>query len=96
MKPSVRVRRVLTRAGVLAAFGLSTLSVAGAQAATAYITNEKDNTVSVIDLDKLEVVKTVKVGQRQGVEQDRGHPAGPPGHSHHWSAPHRCPPQWKQ
>ena len=30
----------------------------------AYITNEKDNTVSVIDIDKKKVVKTVKVGQR--------------------------------
>ncbi len=35
-----------------------------ADAYTAYITNEKDNTVSVIDTDKLEVIKTVKVGQR--------------------------------
>ena len=30
----------------------------------AYITNEKDNTVSVIDINKKKVVKTVKVGQR--------------------------------
>jgi PQQ-dependent catabolism-associated beta-propeller protein len=30
----------------------------------AYVSNEKSNTVSVIDTDKLEVVKTVKVGQR--------------------------------
>src|SRR5208282_4600465 len=35
-----------------------------AQAATAYITNEKGNSISVIDLDKLEVTRTVKVGQR--------------------------------
>ena len=62
MKPSVRIKRVLMRAGVRAvfgaAFGLSALLASGAQAATAYITNEKDNTVSAIDLDKLEVVKT--------------------------------------
>ena len=29
-----------------------------------FVTNEKDNTVSIIDSAKLEVVKTVKVGQR--------------------------------
>jgi len=31
---------------------------------TAYITNEKDNTVSVIDIKKQKVIKTVDVGQR--------------------------------
>lgn len=35
-----------------------------AAAYTVYVTNEKDNTVSIIDGTKLEVVKTVKVGQR--------------------------------
>ena len=35
-----------------------------ADAYTAYVTNEKDNTITVIDTDKLEAVKTVKVGQR--------------------------------
>ena len=35
-----------------------------AHATTAYITNEKGNSISVIDLDKLEVTHTVKVGQR--------------------------------
>ena len=35
-----------------------------AMAATAYITNEKGNSISVIDLDKLEVTRTVKTGQR--------------------------------
>jgi PQQ-dependent catabolism-associated beta-propeller protein len=31
---------------------------------TAYVSNEKSNTVSVIDTDKFQVVKTIKVGQR--------------------------------
>ncbi len=35
-----------------------------AAAYTVYITNEKDNTVSIIDSTKLEVTRTVKVGQR--------------------------------
>ncbi|HEX3442144.1 MAG TPA: beta-propeller fold lactonase family protein, partial [Pseudolabrys sp.] len=35
----------------------------------AYVSNEKSNTVSVIDTDKMEVVKTIKVGQRpRGIE----------------------------
>ena len=39
--------------------------VAGeASAFTAYVSNEKGNTVSVIDTNKWEVVKTIKVGQR--------------------------------
>src|SRR5262245_9597010 len=29
-----------------------------------YVSNEKDNTISVVDSEKMEVVKTVKVGQR--------------------------------
>ena len=33
-------------------------------AATAYVSNEKDNTLSVIDLDKLETVETLEVGMR--------------------------------
>ena len=35
-----------------------------AHADTAYVSNEKSNTISVIDTDKLQVVKTIKVGQR--------------------------------
>lgn len=40
------------------------LPLAPASAYTAYVTNEKDNTLSVIDTEKLEVIKTVKIGQR--------------------------------
>ena len=40
-------------------------TIAGeASAFTAYVSNEKGNTVSVIDTNKWEVVKTIKVGQR--------------------------------
>src|SRR5215813_3372311 len=35
-----------------------------AAAAMAYVSNEKSNTVSIIDTAKWEVVKTIKVGQR--------------------------------
>ena len=35
-----------------------------ARAYTAYVTNEKDNTVSVVDLDTWTVTKTVDVGRR--------------------------------
>jgi len=35
----------------------------------AYVSNEKSNTVSVIDTDKWAVIKTIKVGQRpRGIE----------------------------
>src|SRR5580704_11392430 len=40
------------------------LTSAPAGAYTAYVTNERDNTVSVVDLDKMATVKTVPVGQR--------------------------------
>ena len=36
----------------------------GGPAYTVYVSNEKDNTVTVIDSDTLEVVETIKVGQR--------------------------------
>ena len=37
-----------------------------ADAFLAYVSNEKGNTVSVIDTDKWQVVRTIKVGQRHG------------------------------
>ena len=37
---------------------------APARAYTAYVTNERDNTVSVVDLDKMKTVRTIPVGQR--------------------------------
>ena len=38
--------------------------VGPASAFTAYVSNEKDNTLSVIDTSEWQVVKTIKVGQR--------------------------------
>src|SRR6201997_1480516 len=50
---------------------MSMFVLIGAQASafTAYVSNEKSNTISVIDTDKFTVVKTIKVGQRpRGIE----------------------------
>ncbi|MEQ1671520.1 MAG: hypothetical protein ABL893_11730, partial [Hyphomicrobium sp.] len=46
------------------ALALLVTSAASVQAATAFISNEKDNTISVLDLETLKVVKTVPVGRR--------------------------------
>src|SRR5438445_10700681 len=49
-------------------------SATAASAYTVYITNEKDNTISIIDSATLEVIKTVKVGQRpRGVTLSKDH-----------------------
>jgi YVTN family beta-propeller protein len=42
----------------------STVIAGEASTFTAYVSNEKGNTVSVIDTNEWEVVKTIKVGQR--------------------------------
>src|SRR5215471_8766422 len=43
-----------------------------ADAFTAYVSNEKGNTVTVIDTARFEAVKTIKVGQRpRGIEVTR-------------------------
>src|SRR5437899_5061774 len=49
--------------------GIFVLVGAQASAFTAYVSNEKSNTISVVDTDKFTVVKTIKVGQRpRGIE----------------------------
>ena len=48
---------------------LCALLATSASGFTAYVSNEKGNTVSVIDTDKFQVVTTIKVGQRpRGIE----------------------------
>ncbi|MGC1973779.1 MAG: hypothetical protein WA712_20995, partial [Pseudolabrys sp.] len=51
------------RAGVLT-LGIIVVLIGPAKAFTAYVSNEKSNTVSVVDTDRMETVKTIKVGQR--------------------------------
>ncbi len=56
-----RLTLALTAAGTA---GLLALTALPAAAYTVFVTNEKDNSISVIDGEKLEVTKTIKVGQR--------------------------------
>src|SRR3954468_10472280 len=49
---------------LLLSLPLSALATEPARAFMAYVSNEKSNTVSVIDTNKWEVVRTIKVGQR--------------------------------
>jgi PQQ-dependent catabolism-associated beta-propeller protein len=53
--------RTFLAAAIACALGLSSTC---ALAATAYVSNEKDNTLSVIDLNKMETVETIEVGMR--------------------------------
>jgi YVTN family beta-propeller protein len=60
----------------IAVFGLSLLGLSltfdSADAFLAYVSNEKGNTISVIDTDKMETVATIKTGQRpRGIEVSR-------------------------
>ena len=49
--------------------GIIVVLIGPAKAFTAYVSNEKSNTVSVVDTDRMETVKTIKVGQRpRGIE----------------------------
>src|SRR5256714_13477375 len=49
---------------LLLSLALSALAAGPARAFMAYVSNEKSNTVSVIDTTKWEVMRTIKVGQR--------------------------------
>src|ERR1700755_2686408 len=62
------IRTNKQRASVLT-LGIIVGLISPAKAFTAYVSNEKSNTVSVIDTDKMETVRTIKVGQRpRGIE----------------------------
>src|SRR5215475_9846597 len=51
---------------------LAAAAAAPADAFTAYVSNEKSNTVTVIDTARFEPVKTIKVGQRpRGIDVTR-------------------------
>src|SRR5919206_2201882 len=78
MHSSRRMRRmtdVVRYASLLTTALLVPLLIAfAAHAYTVYVTNEKDGTVSIIDSTTLEVVRTVKVGQRpRGVTLTKDH-----------------------
>ncbi|HET8790487.1 MAG TPA: hypothetical protein VFM75_04710, partial [Modicisalibacter sp.] len=60
--PSVHCKLRQTALG--AALAMLLLLPASAYAERAFVTNEKDNTISVIDVETLEVVKTIDVGRR--------------------------------
>ena len=60
-----RTVRWLRRAAVAASAALALLGLtASALAYTIYVSNEKDNTVTVIDSNTLQVTNTLKVGRR--------------------------------
>lgn len=48
----------------IAALAAAILATAPAQAEKIFVSNEKDNTLSVIDGDSLEVIDTIEVGRR--------------------------------
>jgi PQQ-dependent catabolism-associated beta-propeller protein len=73
---SIQVRKVRRARNVrLLGLAIGVVLAAGVSAAhgyTAYVSNEKGNTITVIDTNKFEVLRTIKVGQRpRGIELTR-------------------------
>ncbi len=60
----LRLRRYVGIAAYLLTAALSLAAITPASAYVAFVSNEKGNTVSVIDTDTWTVTKTIKVGQR--------------------------------
>ena len=70
--PSANIRSRMWRRCLLSGVAAWLATVAPASAFIAYVSNEKSNTVSVIDTDNWTVTKTIKVGQRpRGIEFTR-------------------------
>src|SRR3978361_1271682 len=70
MQAAMKMERAWMRCHTLL-FGAIVWLAATAPAAAfiAYVSNEKSNTLSVIDTDKWAIIKTIKVGQRpRGIE----------------------------
>src|SRR5215472_16657537 len=73
MQAAMRAERSGMRWSCLLSLSASWLAAASpASAFIAYVSNEKGNTISVIDTDKWTVTATIKVGQRpRGIEFTR-------------------------
>ena len=70
--PPIPAKAYLSAYGLLSALALWLAAAMPAHAFVAYVSNEKGNTVSVIDTDSWTVTKTIKVGQRpRGIEFTR-------------------------
>src|SRR6195256_4040840 len=72
MQAALKMERSPMRRCLLAGTAAWLAAASPASAFVAYVSNEKSNTVSVIDTDSWTVIKTIKVGQRpRGIEFTR-------------------------
>src|SRR6266850_4894346 len=72
MQIALKMERSPMRRCLLAGMAAWLAAATPASAFIAYVSNEKSNTVSVIDTDSWTVTKTIKVGQRpRGIEFTR-------------------------
>src|SRR5258707_13504553 len=72
MQAALKMERSPMRRCLLAGMAAWLAAATPAAAVIAYVSNEKSNTVSVIDTDSWTVTKTIKVGQRpRGIDFTR-------------------------
>ena len=57
-------RHIVVGLGLLLAASVTSAGSAWAGGGEVWVSNEKDDTVSVIDVDTLEVTRTIEVGER--------------------------------